>query len=175
MGGADGDRRIPAESITLEMVDPGFPGAQFAIGEYFAELERRFPTGFDGKNPADGDSFRAPNGLFVLASSDGEPVGCGAVQTIAPGFGEIKRMWVHDDWRGLGLGSRLLRELERRAAELGHTTVRLDTNGALTTAIAMYGRAGYSQVDRYNHNPYATHFFEKTLPEAAPPCGSDPR
>ncbi|AVM02261.1 PadR family transcriptional regulator [Gordonia iterans] len=169
------ERDARAGSVLLEVVDPGSPGAQFAVGEYFAELARRFPTGFDVKNPAHGDSFRGPNGVFVLASSGGRPVGCGAVQTIAPGVGEIKRMWVHDDWRGLGLGSRLLRELECRAAELGHTTVRLDTNGALTTAIAMYGRAGYSQVDRYNNNPYATHFFEKTLPEAAPPCGSDPR
>ena len=72
-------------------------------------------------------------------------------------------MWVHDDWRGAGLGARLLRHLEAQARELGHVTVRLDTNKALTEAIAMYHRAGYDSIDRYNDNPWATHFFEKSF------------
>ena len=88
---------------------------------------------------------------------------CGGLHTIAPGVGELKRMWVHDDWRGAGLGTRLLRHLEGQSRALGHTIVRLDTNKALTEAIAMYERAGYRQTGRYNDNPWATHFFEKPL------------
>ncbi len=72
-------------------------------------------------------------------------------------------MWVHDDWRGAGLGSRLLRHLEDQARALGHDIVRLDTNAALTEAISMYQRAGYRAIGRYNDNPWATHFFEKRL------------
>jgi GNAT superfamily N-acetyltransferase len=90
-------------------------------------------------------------------------VACGGLQTIADGVGELKRMWVHDDWRGAGLGSRLLCHLEDQARALGHDIVRLDTNGALSEAISMYERAGYVQVGRYNDNPWATHFFEKKL------------
>ena len=48
-------------------------------------------------------------------------------------------------------------------ADLGHTVVRLDTNETLVNAIAMYDRSGYVRIDRYNDNPYATHFFEKRL------------
>ena len=48
-------------------------------------------------------------------------------------------------------------------ADLGHTTVRLDTNGTLTEAIAMYERAGYRHIERYNDNPYAQAWFEKEL------------
>jgi len=72
-------------------------------------------------------------------------------------------MWVHDDWRGAGLGSRLLRHLEDQARALGHGAVRLDTNAALAEAISMYQRAGYRPIARYNDNQWATHFFEKRL------------
>jgi GNAT superfamily N-acetyltransferase len=99
----------------------------------------------------------------VVAVSDGDPVACGGLQTIAAGVGELKRMWVHDDWRGAGLGTRLLRHLEDRSRKLGHGTVRLDTNAALTEAITMYHRAGYRAIPRYNDNPWATNFFEKIL------------
>ncbi|MFT3661821.1 MAG: GNAT family N-acetyltransferase [Gordonia sp. (in: high G+C Gram-positive bacteria)] len=152
------------ESIIVEVVDPGSPDAQYAVSEYYGELARRFPAGFDGTNPADGDDFRSPAGAFLLASGpEGEAVGCGGVHTIGDGVGEIKRMWVHSSWRGQGLGARLLRDLEALAAEMGHTRVRLDTNGELTEAIALYSGAGYRPVERYNDNGYATHFFEKDL------------
>ncbi len=90
-------------------------------------------------------------------------MGCGGVQRLDPDTAEIKRMWIHPDWRGAGLGSRLLRHLEERAAGLGHRRVRLDTNGTLTEAIGMYGRAGYRPTERYNDNPYAQAWFEKEL------------
>ena len=109
-----------------------------------------------------------------MATSDGEPVACGGVRTLsdgeddgdrgaAGGVGEIKRMWVHPGWRGAGLGSRLLRHLEGVSRDLGHREVRLDTNGALTEAVAMYERADYRRIGRYNDNPYAEHFFAKRL------------
>ena len=88
---------------------------------------------------------------------------CGGVQEIAPGTGEIKRMWVDPDWRGAGLGARMLRHLEDGGRRLGHTTVCLDTNATLTEAIAMYERAGYRPIGRYNDNPYAQHWFTKSL------------
>jgi len=90
-------------------------------------------------------------------------VACGGVQPIGDGIAEIKRMWVVDDVRGRGVGRRLLSELEARAATLGHRTVRLDTNGALVEAIALYERCGYAPIERYNDNPYAERFFEKPL------------
>jgi ribosomal protein S18 acetylase RimI-like enzyme len=72
-------------------------------------------------------------------------------------------MWVADSARGLGIGRRLLGELERRAAEHGGTVVRLDTNKALTEAIAMYRSAGYREIEAFNAEPYAHHWFEKRL------------
>lgn len=158
---ATADLLVRAATISLREVAPTDPAAVDAAGRYFAELDRRFPSGFD---PGDPDH----TGTFLLATSDGGPVAYGGVRDLGDGrTGEIKRMWVHESWRGAGLGSRMLRELEALAARLGHDRVVLDTNGTLTEAIAMYERAGYSPVARYNDNPYAEAFFEKSL--VAPP------
>lgn len=160
---AEADLLVRAATVTLQPVDPADGKAREAVGHYFAEIRRRF--GFDSAGQSDKDArlLVPPAGVFVLAVSDGVPVACGGLQTIGDGVGELKRMWVHDDWRGIGLGSRLLRHLEDQARALGHALARLDTNGALTEAISMYERAGYQPVDRYNDNPWATHFFEKKL------------
>ena len=159
---AEADLLVRAATVTFESVNPADPVATAAVDRYFSEIGRRF--GFDpaGETDKDAKYLVPPTGFFVVAISDGAPVACGGVQTIAAGVGELKRMWVHDDWRGAGLGSRLLRQLEDRARALGHRTLRLDTNGALTEAIGMYERAGYRVIERYNDNPWATHFFEKS-------------
>ena len=101
--------------------------------------------------------------MLLLAVSDGEPVACGGLQRLDARTAEIKRMWVHPDWRGAGLGGRMLRALEQAAVDRGHAVVRLDTNSVLTDAVTMYRRAGYTEIDRYNDNPYAHHWFEKTM------------
>lgn len=160
---ATADLLVRAATVSLDAVDPASPSARVATGRYFAELDRRFPEGFDPGPTDDVSSMTAPTGCFVLAVSDGAPVACGGVQRIGDGVGEVKRMWVDDAWRGAGLGSRMLRRLEADAARLGYAAVRLDTNRALGEAVAMYARAGYVEINRYNDNPYAEAFFEKRL------------
>jgi ribosomal protein S18 acetylase RimI-like enzyme len=65
--------------------------------------------------------------------------------------------------RGLGLGRRLLGELERHARDHGARLVRLDTNHVLTEAIALYDSAGYARIEAFNDERYADHWFEKQL------------
>lgn len=151
--------------VAFEEVDPRRDEAREAMSAYFDELDRRFPTGFDpGDALTDGAAALAPpTGTFLVARQQGHVVACGGVQTIEDGVGEIKRMWVADHVRGQGVGRRLLAELEARSAALGHRIVRLDTNGELTEAVALYERAGYVEIERYNDNPYAERFFEKPL------------
>jgi len=153
---ATADLLVRAATVQLREVDPSGALATLAMGHYFDELDARFPGGFDPGTPS-------PPEHFTVATSDGRPVACGGVQQIAPRTGEVKRMWVDLGWRGAGLGSRLLTHLEEVARTAGHTVVRLDTNGTLIEAIAMYERAGYRQIERYNDNPYAELFFEKRL------------
>jgi DNA-binding MarR family transcriptional regulator len=158
-------RLLRAAGVVFERVDPASPPARWCWARYFAELDRRFPHGFDpgtSLHVGDGD-FRPPRGAFLIASIDGETVAGGCVTLSEPKVGWLKRMWVADAARGLGIGRRLLEALEREARTLGATTIRLDTNKALKEAIAMYRSAGYRQVPPFNEERYATHWFEKRL------------
>jgi DNA-binding MarR family transcriptional regulator/ribosomal protein S18 acetylase RimI-like enzyme len=171
---ATADLLVRAATVELLEVDPRSMPARAAVGQYFAELDARFPAGFDVA-AAEADDAADPDlhtVRFLVATSDGERVACGGVRELEPGLGEIKRMWVHREWRGAGLGARLLRHLEAMSAQMGHDVVRLDTNGTLSEAIAMYERAGYRSIERYNENPYAQAFFEKRL-DCAVPGGGD--
>jgi hypothetical protein len=77
---------------------------------------------------------------------------------------------VHPDARGLGLGRRLLTELEGAAAERGHRVVRLDTHEVLKEAAALYRTSGYTEIPAYDDNAHAGYWFEKPLPPpSAPP------
>lgn len=149
----------------IERVDPSSREARWCVAQYFAELARRFEHGFDPalSLPADDDELRPPTGSFLVATIAGERVACGVVKAIAPGIGSIKRMWVADAARGLGLGARLLAALESQARELGITTLRLETNRTLVEAIRLYRRAGYMEREPFNDDPYAHHWFEKRL------------
>jgi len=72
-------------------------------------------------------------------------------------------MWAAPAVRGLGLGRRLLTELEAAAAAGGARALRLETNRSLEEAIGLYRAAGYREVPAFNDEPYAHHWFEKTL------------
>lgn len=159
------DLLVRAATVRLREVAPDDAGAQLALGRYLAEIDERFPTGYRVEGPVAAAS--GPGSTYVLATSDGEPVAYGGIRP-APAVDEhaveIKRMWVHPDWRGAGLGSRMLRHLEALAREQRCSRLVLDTNEVLAEAIAMYERFGYRSVPRYpGSDPHATHFFEKAL------------
>jgi GNAT superfamily N-acetyltransferase len=158
-------RLLRASGARLDRVHPSMPDARWCVAQYFAELDRRFEQGFDpGRSlPADDAEMVLPEGAFLVATLEGEPVACGGVKTIQPGIGSLKRMWVADSVRGLGFGRRMLGALETEARALGLTTVRLETNRALVEAIQLYRRTGYVEVPPFNTDPYADHWFEKRL------------
>jgi DNA-binding MarR family transcriptional regulator/GNAT superfamily N-acetyltransferase len=162
---AEVERLLTAALVEIDVVDPAHRDAQFCVREYFAELGRRFDRGFD---PAlsvavEHHELRPPAGLFLVAALRGEPVGCGALKFHGDQPPDVKRMWVAESARGLGIGRRLLDELERRAAADGARAIRLETNRALTEAISLYRSAGYQEVEAFNDEPYAHHWFEKQL------------
>ena len=164
------ERLLTASMVRIEPCDPEHPHALASLDAYFDELDERFVDGFDRQRgtpdaPAD---LVPPAGLLLVAALSGEPVGCGVLRFHdldggVPGWAEIKRLWVASSMRGLGLGRRLLADLERRAALTGAPVVRLDTNRVLSEAIAMYRAGGYREISRFNDNTYAHHWFEKDL------------
>ena len=139
------ERLLTAALVEIEVVDPGHRHARHCLDEYFAELDRRFDTGYDPDVglPALAHEMRPPAGGFLVATLRGEPVACGGVKLHGRAPAEIKRMWVAPATRGLGVGRRMLGALETWAAEQGAPAVRLETNRSLTEAIAMYRSSGY--------------------------------
>jgi DNA-binding MarR family transcriptional regulator/GNAT superfamily N-acetyltransferase len=163
------DRLLSAAAVRIAVEDPSSDDAAWCIRAYFAELDTRFEGGFDpGVSIAtDAAGYVEPAGLFVIARLQGDPIGCGALRFhAATEPAEIKRLWVSADARGLGVGRRLLNDLETLAAAHGATVVRLDTNRSLTEAISMYRSAGYREIAAFTHEPYAHHWFEKHLSTA---------
>ena len=100
--------------------------------------------------------------MLLVARLRGEPVGNGALRFHAD-WAEIKRMWIADGVRGLGVGRRILAELEAHAHRRGVRTIRLETNRNLREAIGLYRSAGYGEIERFSPEPYAHHWFEKHL------------
>ncbi|WP_075997399.1 GNAT family N-acetyltransferase [Salaquimonas pukyongi] len=129
---------------------------------YFSEISERFGVSFD---PHAGDIADAQDvrQWHVLAMDADTALGCGSLRDLGGGIGEVKRVWVSGKARGRGVASALMTWLEDRAAGEGFTAVRLDTNGTLVEAQAMYKKRGYREIPRYNDNPYAEHWFEKEL------------
>ena len=162
---AEVERLLAASAVRVRVCDPRHPHARFAVQAYVAELAQRFEHGFDPAQSisATEEEMSPPAGLFLLATLYGEPIGCGALKFHPGEPAEIKRMWVGPSARGLGLGRRLLAELEARAAADGVRTVRLETNRTLDEAISLYRTAGYREVPAFNDEPYAHHWFEKTI------------
>jgi DNA-binding MarR family transcriptional regulator len=158
-------RLFEASLIVVEPEPADSADARWCIAQYFDELGRRFEMGFDPTRsiPAAEADMTPPHGVLLIARLRGRPVGCGALKLHPGEPTELKRMWVDPSVRGLGLGRRLLRELEQYAADAGVKTLRLETNGSLAEAIALYRSAGYDEVPAFNDEPYAHHWFEKRL------------
>jgi DNA-binding MarR family transcriptional regulator/GNAT superfamily N-acetyltransferase len=159
------ERLLTASTVQVDIVDPRRPEAQFCVQSYFDELATRFDGGFEHARTisADVDELTLPAGLLLVATLHAEPVGCAGLKLHPGKPAEVKRMWVSPNVRGLGLGRRLLTEIEKQAKAHDTAVLRLETNKNLEEAIALYRAAGYEEVPAFNDEPYAHHWFEKEL------------
>jgi len=162
---AEVERLLTASAVRIDQVPPGSREADLCLSHYFGELAERFDAGFDPKKSLAPtlDGFTPPDGAFLVMRLHGEAIGCGGFKRETADTAYIKRMWVSRDARGLGLGRRLLAELERRARSLGYRKIRLETEKSLKEAQALYRSSGYVEVPRFNDELYAHHWFEKQL------------
>lgn len=158
-------RLFTASAVQIASADPDSPQARTAIDAYFAQLARRFKPGFDAGETRQrtGPEMRPPAGRFLLATLHGKPVGCVGLTLHGDDPAEVKRLWTADTVRGMGLGRRLLAEIETAAIKGGARAVRLEANRAPAEAIGLYRSAGYAEVPAFNDEPYAHHWFEKEL------------
>jgi len=158
-------RLLTAAAVEIRDVDPAGSDARQCLRAYVGELNQRWEAGFDPTAgvSAEPHELTPPAGCFLIAYLHGEPIGCGGVKHLPGGPSDIKRMWVSPAARGLGLGRRLLGELEQRVLDSGASVARLETNQVLAEAIGLYRSAGYREVPAFNDEPFAHHWFEKPL------------
>jgi GNAT superfamily N-acetyltransferase len=151
-------------AVEVEEVAPDNEDAEACLAHYFCELAERFEAGFDASLSSAPTlrGFEPPHGCFIVMRSNGRAVACGGFKRDADAA-YLKRMWVAREARGLGLGRRLLAELEDRARTLGYRKLRLETEQSLTEAQQLYRSSGYVEVPRFNDELYAHHWFEKRL------------
>ena len=162
---AEVERLLRAGAVVVAREPADSADATWCLEQYFGELARRFDEGFDpGKGAKVGAAaMNPPHGWFFLARLDGRPVGCGGLAPLGAQEGEVKRVWTAPEARGLGVARRIVAAIEAAARAAGMTTLRLDTNRALKEAHALYRKLGFVEIERYNDNSYADHWFEKRL------------
>lgn len=153
------------DRIRFQQVSPTDPRAVTCLQSYYGELAQRFPEGFDVSLSADPETpdMEPPRGAFLLALSDGMPVGCGGLKGPDKGYAEIKRVWVAPAARRMGLAGKLMAALEDEARALAIPRLRLDTKSVLSEAVAFYRKSGWTEIPRFNDDPYPDVFFEKRL------------
>jgi putative acetyltransferase len=136
--------------ISIRREDPYSELATTLLAEMVAELDARYPDRDDDEassfSPAD---VTGPRGAFIVATLDGEPVGCGALRPMTPEAAEMKRMYVREQARCLGVGGAMVNELERLARQFGYTTLRLETGVRQPEAMALYRRLGFTPIAPY--------------------------
>lgn len=145
------------DEVVVRDADPDDAAALSCVSSYYQQLLATLP---DALRPdmlplplPDADKYRPPDGAFLIAMSDDLPVGCVSLRPLDPGIGEVKRLWVNPIARGQGLGRRLMRAIEDRARAIGLTRLQLDSNTALTEAIALYRSDGWTDIAPYTTPP----------------------
>lgn len=165
--------------VTVSRADPADAACVALIREYATEVEtrqlgrgvtRREIEEFLAANPA--ENLQPPQGVFLVLSHAGVPIGCAGLRWLDARAAELKRMYVVPTERRHGFARLLLDFAHREVLASGRRFVRLDTRHELIEAIGLYRTAGYRAIPAYNANPYAQEWYEADLmcppPDSAP-------
>jgi GNAT superfamily N-acetyltransferase len=150
--------------IAIEPRRADHPDAARLIERYLGELAVRLGEYDPARSvSADPGEMAPPGGAFLVVYQGGRAVACGGLKRFDARTCEVKRMFVAEEARRMGIGRRLLAALEAEARRLGYARVLLDTAAPLAEAAALYEATGYREVPPYNDNRYAARWFGKDL------------
>ncbi|MFF9121775.1 GNAT family N-acetyltransferase [Streptomyces sp. NPDC014889] len=121
-----------------------------------AELEREIAA-------RTGTELVPPAGQLLLARYDGSPAGTAGVRLLDAERAELTRVFLREETRGKGGAALLVAAAENAARALGARRMVLDTRSDLVEARALYARLGYTETTPHNNDPYAEHWFGKSL------------
>lgn len=109
--------------------------------------------GFDEELKHLQEKYGMPKGRLYLALADGKPAGCIGLRRIDDKNCEMKRLYVRPQFRGQKIGRRLVETIIKVAREIGYQWMLLDTFPFLKSAILLYKKMGFYEVESYNNSP----------------------
>ncbi|MFI9450969.1 GNAT family N-acetyltransferase [Amycolatopsis sp. NPDC052450] len=160
---------------SFEVTPVDHPDAAQLLREYLDEIASRY----NGRQVTEEEldalleehhsrNLIPPTGAFLLAWRDGVLAGCAGLRVAAPDITELTRVFLRKSERGKGGAALLVAAAEDVARGLGAKTIRLDTRDDLVEARALYARLGYETVEPFNNEPFAHHYFAKSLAQTVP-------
>jgi ribosomal protein S18 acetylase RimI-like enzyme len=161
-----GGRRagVPLQ-IMLKILQAEMPEQIEQVRNLFREYEAWLNLdlcfqGFEAEIVALPGKYAKPDGRLFLASVDEKTAGCIALRKLEEGVCEMKRLYVREEFRGLGLGKTLIEKLIAEARLEGYKKMRLDTlPDKMAKAVKLYSSHGFREIPAYYHNPYGDTFF----------------
>jgi GNAT superfamily N-acetyltransferase len=123
------------------------------VHDLIEELQEEYVVRYGGRDdtPVDPEQFAPPTGSFLVATQDGEPVGCGGLRRHDEQQVEVKRMFVRTPFRGRGLARVLLAALEDEARSLGYRRILMESGTAQPEAMALYESSGYERIPGFGY------------------------
>ncbi len=150
-----------AASISAERPDSA--DAVTLITELETDLEQFYPR--ESRHGYSVEKLLKQGVAFFLIRDNGKPAGCGGIQLFGSDYGELKRMYVRPQFRGLGFGKLMLDHLADYAGSRGIGLLRLETGIHQHAAIKLYERAGFQRIPpfgEYKEDPLSR-CYEKRI------------
>jgi putative acetyltransferase len=108
--------------------------------------------------------YAPPSGRLLIAMYEDKPAGCIALRKVSHGIGEMKRLYVKPQFRGLGVGKAITEYIIEEAKKIGYARMRLDTVPSMEKARALYVSLGFKEIKPYRYNPVeGSRFMELAL------------
>src|SRR4051794_29332668 len=150
-------------TATITEERPDTTDSTLLVEELQTHLESFYPP--ESRHGFSVERLLAEAVTFFVVYVDGEAAGCGGIKLFEGDYGEIKRMYVRPQFRGLGLGKMILERLAEHAVANGITLLRLETGIHQQTAIRLYEDSGFHRIPPfgpYSNDPVSL-CFEKSL------------
>lgn len=155
---------MPA-NVVISLERPDSEDAIALIAELEAHLDPLYPT--ESRHGYSVEKLLRQGVYFFVIRNGDVPIGCGGVQFFGSEYGEIKRMYIRPQFRGLGFAKLMLDHLEKHTRNNGINLLRLETGIHQRDAIALYERACFQLIPpfgEYKPDPLSR-FYEKQLPD----------
>jgi len=159
--------KMNLSSLVIHPVDPQGKEAMALLHEAAIEIRTLYPEVFNSESPMPINTSTPAHSIYLVGYLESQPVLSGALRPIDKEAVEIRRIFVVQGARRLGLARAMLRSLEARAHEFGYKVMRLETGNRQNPAMAFYERYGFHRIEpfgEYREDPTSV-CYEKEIEE----------